>query len=182
MPSEHSPSDSSERERFPSLAEDISEDPARFLDRDLFEHGQVRLEERENPAYTESGQRVVRDGEVSAPGELIRDRINGIDDVAVAHAWVAIERRLERTPDGGRDVVIDFLENRIGELEADGERDLPGLDAEELRELGVDTYESVAPNGEVVILGIDGEPTSRSQGETADQKLAALADGGEDDG
>lgn len=105
MPSEYSPADSAERERFPGLEADIDEDLARWLDRDLFDHGQARLQGRDNAGYNEGRQRVVRDSEVSASGELIRDRITGIDELAVARARVAIERRLERTPEGDRDVV-----------------------------------------------------------------------------
>lgn len=178
VPSEHSPGANSSRERFPRLKDDIGEDPARFLDRDLFEHGQVRLEERNHAEWDQSRQRLVRNQDVSAPGEMIRDRIRGIDKLAVASAWLAIERRLDRTPEGGRDVVVGLLEDRIDELEAKGERDLPGRSSEELRELGVEAYEN-SDKVDIVYYGIDGEPTGRSSGKTASQKLAAIADGGE---
>lgn len=58
-----------DREQFPSLQEDIGEDPARFLDRDL-------LSER----------------------NLALARIRGIDHLAVCRAWIAVERRIDRGP------------------------------------------------------------------------------------
>jgi len=178
VPSEHSPGARDERERFERLRRDLNEDPARFLDRDIFDHGQVRLEERENPQWNESNQRVVRDESVSAPGEMIRDRIAGIDDLEVARAWRAVERGLDRTPEGGRDVVIEFIEDRIDELQEHGERDLPGRSAEELRELGVEAYEAVAPKPDAVYLDEDGQEQTTV---SADEKLAAMADGGEEE-
>ncbi len=177
MPSEHSPADSADREQYPRLRRDLNEDPARFLDRDLFDHGQVRLEERDVVEWNQSNQRVVRDEAVSAPGEMIRDRIRGIDDLEVARAWRAVERNLDRTPEGGRDVVIGFIEDRIDELEEHGERDLPRLSPEEQRERAVEAYESVGPKDEAVYLDEDGEVQNTV---SADEKLAALADGGED--
>ena len=180
MPTEDSRGSDRGREEFATLVEDIGEDPARFLDRDLFDHGITRLEERDAPAFDEANQCVVREDVVSAPGKMIRDRIDGIETIAVARAWKAIERRLERTPEGGRDVIIGLLDDRIDELEANGERDLPGRSAEELRELGVEAFEAVE-KGDVVIRGPDGEPTGRSEGTTASQKLAAMTDGGEEE-
>jgi hypothetical protein len=131
VPSKHSPADRSDTGReYPveQVVEQIGEDPGRFLDRDLFEHEQVRLEGRDNAGYTEGHQRVVRDSDVSAPGAMIRDRIQGIDRLAVAASWMAVERSLARTPDGGRDIVIELLRDRIAELEEHGERP----DADEL--------------------------------------------------
>lgn len=125
MPSEFSPADRSDQGRqyhVERVVEAIGEDPGRFLDRDLFEHGVVWLEGRDNAAYNEGRQRVVRDSDVSAPGGMIHDRINGIDSIAVAASWMQVERQLERTPEGGRDLVIDLLRQRIAELEERGER------------------------------------------------------------
>ena len=174
MPSEQQPAHSGCRERYSNLQEDIGEDPARWLDRDLFDHGISYLDDRDEPDFEKGDQRLVREGRVSAPGEMIRDRIAGIDTITIARAWRAVERGLDRTPEGGRDVVIGFIEDRIDELEANGERDLPGRSGEELRELGVEGYEAVAPKPDVVIRGADGEPTGRSEGTTASQKLAAM--------
>ena len=186
MPSERQPADRSDRpdrsEKYDidAMIANIGEDPGRWLDRDLFGHGLRRLEDRE-PDFEKGDQRLVRDSDVSAPGQMIRDRISGIDKTAVARAWIAVERRLPRTPDGGRDVVIGLLEDRIEELEEHGERNLPGLSEEELRERGVEKYEAVEPKEEIVFRGPDGEPTGRGEGSTANQKLAAMADGGEED-
>lgn len=109
---------------------------ARYLGRDLFGHGIGRLKDRDDPDFEKGDQRLVRDEKVSEPGEMIRDRIQGIDRLSVAAVWMQVERELDRTPEEGRDAVI---------------------------------------------LGPDGEPTGRSQGSTASQKLAAMADGGEDE-
>jgi len=177
VPSEHSPGAREDREHFGRLRRDLNEDPARFLDRDIFEHGQVRLEERDVVEWNQSNQRVVRDSAVSGPGEMIRDRIAGIDDLEVAKAWRAVERALDRTPEGGRDVIIEFIEDRIDELEANGERDLPGLSPGEQRERAVEAYESVAPKDDAVYLDEGGEEQNTV---SADEKLAAMADGGED--
>jgi hypothetical protein len=185
VPSEQQPADRGgrpdrgEKYDIDAMIADIGEDPGRWLDRDLFGHGLRRLEDRE-PDFEKGDQRLVRDSNVSAPGQMIRDRISGIDKIAVARAWIAVERRLPRTPDGGRDVVIGLLDDRINELEAEGERDLPGRSGEELKELGVEKFEAVAPKEDVVFRGPDGEPTGRGEGSTANQKLAAMADGGEE--
>ncbi|UIO98879.1 hypothetical protein Hbl1158_10070 [Halobaculum sp. CBA1158] len=94
MPSEHSPADQSDRRTFPTLREDIGEDPARYLD-----------------------------GPWDERAMMIRGRICGIDYIAVARAWIAVERRLGRGSDGGpRDAIIERLKDRIATLEAEGER------------------------------------------------------------
>jgi len=179
VPTEDSPGARDNREHYERLRRELNEDPARFLDRGLFDHGQVRLEERETSDWNESNQRAVRDDDVSAPGEMMRDRIQGIDSIAVARAWRAVERGLDRTPEGGRDIIIEFIETRIAELEEYGERDLPGLSPEEQRERAVEAYEA-ADKGEAHFLDENGEPTSRMTGQTVEQKLAAMADGGEE--
>jgi len=185
VPSDRQPADRSDRpdrgEKYDidAMIANIGEDPGRWLDRDLFGHGLRRLEDRE-PDFEKGDQRLVRDSDVSAPGQMIRDRISGIDKITVARAWKAVERRLPRTPDGGRDVVIGLLEDRIEELEEHGERDLPGRSAEELKELGVKAFEGVE-KADIVYRGPDGEPTGRGEGSTANQKLAAMADGGEEE-
>lgn len=183
MPSEFSPAGSGQESRNYPVAEivgSIGEDPGRWLDRDLFNHGQVRLEGRDNAGYNESHQRAVRDQNVSASGTMIRDRIAGIDYLGVAGAWMQVERQLDRTPDGGRDIVIQLPRDRIAELEADGERDLPGRGPGSLRELAVEADER-SEKADIVYNGIDGEPTGRLSGKTAGQKLAAIAEGGEEE-
>jgi len=180
VPTEDSPGADRDREHYQRPLEEIGEDPARWLDRDLFDHGITRLEANDGGRWDEDEQRLVRDSDVSAPGEMIRDRIQGIDRLGVAASWMQVERDLDRTPEDGRDVVIQMLRDRIAELDANGERDLPGLSEEELRERGVEKFESVAPKEEIVYRGPDGEPTGRGEGSTASQKLAAMADGGED--
>lgn len=95
MPSEHSPAERSDRREFPRVVDDIGEDPARYLD--------APWDER---------------------SEMIAGRIRGIDTLAVARAWVAVERRLGRGDDDGpREHIIERLEDRIDDLEAAGERD-----------------------------------------------------------
>lgn len=82
-----------DRERFPKLAEDIGEDPARILDRPLTD------DPRENLT-------------------TITARIQGIDDPGTLSAYLAIERRLDRGP---RRSVIDLLEDRQQELDENNE-------------------------------------------------------------
>jgi len=156
MPSEHQPAGKQTRARFPKLRHDIGEDPARWLDTHLVESGSKHTDTTEL--------------------RMVLARIHGIDDLAVARAWRAIERRLDRGP---RDKIIHLLEQRIDELDANGERELPGLSPEQQRERAVEAFEAVE-KGDVVYRGPDGEVTSRTTGTSAEQKLAAMADGGED--
>ncbi|QLG63182.1 hypothetical protein [Halorarum salinum] len=87
-------------ESFPGLREEIGEDPARFLDVPLL------------------GFR-----NASTPFGLARARIRGIDEIATANAWLAVERALGRGDDDGpREQVVDLLEARIDDLEGEGER------------------------------------------------------------
>jgi hypothetical protein len=94
------------RERFPGLREDIGEDPARYLD---------------VPMFRPPGA----DG--SSPLSTAMARIRGIDQLAVANAWLAVERRLDRGP---RERVVDALQERIEYLEGHGSRpsDIPTTD------------------------------------------------------
>ena len=98
MPSEHSPAETDDRERFHSIQAEIGEDPARWLDRPLFG----------GPQGT------------SEPGIMIRARVRGIDDLLVIRYWLEVEHQLERGP---RDRVIQMLRDRAAELQAIGERD-----------------------------------------------------------
>jgi len=97
VPTEHSPAQRTDREQFPHLKDDIGEDPARFLDRPLFD---------------------ASDGQTSSAW-FIAQRIGGIDRIEVCRAWKAIERRLERGP---RDRIIELLNEREQRLEEIGER------------------------------------------------------------
>lgn len=136
---------SADRERFPKLVEDIGEDPAQFLDHDF----------------------VRADGDT--PLRTAIARIKGIDSLQVAHAWLAIERRLDRGP---REQVVDVLEDRIAFLEAHGERpdDLPSEDGParyQAREIHADATTEVR--------WTDYEDHERSLGATS--KLTGLSEG-----
>lgn len=99
MPTENSPGFRGDRATFPTLREEIGEDPARFLD---------------VPLLASAG--------ASTPFGLARARIRGIDRIATAKAWIAVERALARGDEGPRDRVIQLLEDRIDVLEEHGER------------------------------------------------------------
>jgi hypothetical protein len=80
-----------DRERFPEIAEEIGEDPARWLDRDLLE---------------------------STPGDetetwRLQRRVDGIHSLEVARRWAEVERELERGP---REVVMDMIRERVAAL------------------------------------------------------------------
>jgi len=117
VPSTHQSAASGDRERFPEVAEVIGEDPARWLDRDLFDHGVTRHRWIEGDPYPEYAPRP--DEDVSAPGQMIRDRIQGIDDLSVIARWLEVEHALGRGP---RDRVVELLEARAAELKEIGER------------------------------------------------------------
>lgn len=121
-----------EREVFPHVEERINEDPARFLDRELFETSPA-LKRLKDGNY-------VPDVYQSDPLEFIAARIRGIDFFEVLAAWGEVERTLVRTPDGshteaGRDEIIELLEQRARELRTIGERDVR---VERRREISVD--------------------------------------------
>jgi hypothetical protein len=104
MPAEGQPGQTSDRETFPSLAEDLGEDPARFLDRELIERG---------PGHTNETAKA-----------LVVARIEGIDRVEVARAWRAVERALAEKHDREpRQAIVKRLEERVAWLEAHGDRD-----------------------------------------------------------
>jgi hypothetical protein len=121
------PAASTDREKFPSLKEDIGEDPARWLDRRLVERG---------PSHTDATLQ-----------RAVLARINGIGDVATARAWIGVERRLDRGP---REPVISRLEDRIERLKEIGDReerlanaDIPPREERTL-ERTAEEYESMA--------------------------------------
>lgn len=151
MPSEHMPAGGGDRQRFPHLKDDIGEDPARFLDRPIFDGG--------------SG--------TSSPGLFIRARIRGIDRIAVVRAWLAVERRLDRGP---RDRIIELLEEREQRLEEIGERP-DRLQERDGRELPDTQWYLVDEDGERTPWA---EVDRRAAGESlAATDRAVATDGGE---
>ncbi len=86
------------REEFPEVAEEIGEDPARFLDYPLL-------------ASSARG---------SSPFQLAKARIQGIEYKDVVARWLYVERRLERGP---RERVLELLKSQMAHLEEHGERD-----------------------------------------------------------
>ena len=106
--------DKPDRERFDHLREDIGEDPARFLDRDLLSDSNSRM--------------------------LALARIRGIDRYAVASAWLAVERQIERGP---RARIVDQLEERKEFLSVAGDRDERTPEDPQVLPLFVDIEDSV---------------------------------------
>ena len=87
MPSSYE--ETPDRETFPKVAEEIGEDPARFLDRELVGTGD------------------------SAPAMLVKARVRGIRKLSTVRAWKAVERALGRGPDDGpREGVMRLLRQR----------------------------------------------------------------------
>ena len=85
------------REQFPKIAQEIGEDPARFLDAPL----------------------LAPDREGASPFLLAQARIRGIDRFDVLQAWITVEVALERGP---REQMIALLNQRKSELDELGER------------------------------------------------------------
>jgi hypothetical protein len=101
MPSEYSPADSGRGvQAFPRIVERIGENPARFLDRDL-------------TTSTPEGH--------AKPSLMLEARIDGIDFVDVAIAYLAVETQLDRE-ECPRSGVIDRLEARKEWLQDHGDR------------------------------------------------------------
>jgi hypothetical protein len=94
MPSESQSHAEPSRATFPTLRDKIDEDPARFLDHDIF-------------------------GTPCGMGRMMRARIQGIDDLETIRAWRAVERKINRGP---RERVLEWLDDREEELEEIGER------------------------------------------------------------
>lgn len=151
MPSEHQSADTSDRERFPGVAAEIGEDPARWLDHDML--AQSAVKQQEDPADPHGGNRLVEDTDVSTFGAMFRARVRGIDKLYVIRQWLEVESRLDRGP---RDHVIEALRNRAAELRETGERshylpwrrhdrDLAPVDAPELDQRSAD--EKLATDG-----------------------------------
>jgi hypothetical protein len=101
MPSESMPGSRASHRRFPR-ADDLGEDPCRWLDRDLVHR---------DP-----------DGDMDSRTWL-RVRIDGIDELAVVRGWMCAERWLAN--EDGREVregVMQLLRQRERELEGEGDR------------------------------------------------------------
>lgn len=117
------PANTRDRQEFPGLKEEIGEDPARYLDRDLITPEAVRIDTKRKSDGSVDEVRVIQDRNVSTGMALVDARIRGIDQIEVCRAWMAVERALGRGPDGGpREKIIQRLENREQQLEAIGER------------------------------------------------------------
>lgn len=93
MPSEHQGTTEATRERYPDVAAEIGEDPARWLDHKLIDDQDAR--------------------------RMARVRLKSIDKIDVARKWIEVERQLERGP---RKKIIAWLNQRIKTLEQIGER------------------------------------------------------------
>lgn len=152
MPSDHSPAATHEREIFDDIRKEIGEDPARFLDRPLFDGAQ----------------------DTTSPGWMIQKRIEGIDDLLVIRYWFEVEERLQRGP---RDKVIQMLENRAQHLKTHGQRPqrLESLDVRHTPEK--ECY--LVRDGERIPFQQVSRGDARSSLST---DATAVADGGVDDG
>lgn len=150
------------------LKKDIGENPARFLDRRLVEYGQDHTDH--------------------TFARMVRDRIKGIDRLAVVNAWIAVERKLDRGP---RDRVIDLLEQRREFLQEHGERpddlrtewpqDLPERYNPANRDREVPPKECYVITADDERVPYDERPTRPQVGRTFDSTTDAevATDGGE---
>lgn len=126
-----------DRERFPILEEQIGEDPARFLDCDLLDEDDDRL-------------------------ELVAARIRGIRFTKVIRAWIAVERNLGRGHDDRpRDLVIDLLEQREAAIEDSKWGDVP-IEEQPRREIDEDAIEKEPSTWIIDGERHTGRPTSAS--------------------
>ena len=153
------------RDQYPNLREDLGEDPARWLDHRLVEYG---------ADYTDH-----------TLSRMVRDRIHGIDRIAVVNAWIAVERNLDRGP---RRPIIQLLEKRLVYLEEHGERP-SDLRTEWPHELP-DRYRPFGrevPPKEAYVIKRDGErvpysqrPTTASVGRSSSTSQKVATDGGDE--
>lgn len=126
-------------EQFPTAVERVGENPARWLDHDLVSDEDKRW--------------------------MAQARIEGIDYMEVAASYHSVERQLDRGP---RDRVLEWIEDRMAELEERGDRDeRPRRDPDTIREVSHETK----------LLDEDGE--ERDRGSSAKARVDSLrADGG----
>jgi len=109
---------------------------------------------------------------------MMRDRIRGIDSSPSPAPGVpssAVSTARPRAAATSSSSSSRPHRRARGARRARSPRALP----EEQRERALEAYEA-ADKGEARFLDENGEPTSRMTGQTVEQKLAAMADGGED--
>jgi len=147
------------------LKDDIGENPARFLDHSVVEHGEGHTDH--------------------TLARMVLDRIGGIDRLEVVRAWKDVERRLDRGP---RDAVINLLDQREEVLQEHGERpDLRNASLDE-RPDRYQPHRRDLPPADVTVEKADGEvvpysrrPTGASVGRAFESSTSEVAtDGGED--
>ena len=151
---------------FERMRDNIGENPAHFLDQPLF----------------------TGDDGCSDPVEMIRDRIRGIDRLAVLACWTKVEEELGRTPAGGRDRIMEMLADRREFLVDHGERpvDLQTEWPQDLPNRYQPYGDREVPPKECHVIRRDGErvpyedrPTTASVGRSVSSSTTASADGGE---
>ena len=185
MPSTAQGGDNSDRARYPDRADEIGEDPARWLDKDLTARSMQRQQADETPSR--QAMRLVEDTDTTTAGKIVRDRISGIDSLIVIKHWLEVESDLDRGP---RDGVITLLQERADELKQIGERPdrLPlgprepcdcceddGLTAAELR--------AERNSGPGMTINSSSTESASTQTATSEATLGKFAtDGGDDDG
>ncbi len=144
MPSDRQPdgrgSDDDERESYDEIAEDCLQghDPGRWLDQ---------------PAL---------DGNTGTSSPLLQARavIRGLPTIRECRAWRAVERQLDRGP---RPQVLEWIDERIDELEKNGERPPLGPDRDDWEPREID------PSGPSLSEDIGGGLSGRNSAEA--QKL-----------
>lgn len=103
------------------IRDQIGEDPARYLDKDLLEPPLMRTETVRRNHHDEV--RLIPDRDVAPEGIMAIARIRGIDKLERVRAWQAVERRLGRGSDGGpREFIMDALDEREQTLLEIGDR------------------------------------------------------------
>ena len=112
---------SRDRQRCPEIADEIGEDPARYLDKDLMTPEATRLDVK-TVDHGHNRVRRVPDGHVDSAGRMARDRIESIDDLDVLEEWFRVEAELLEREDAPRKAVLGWLDDRRSELEEIGER------------------------------------------------------------
>lgn len=177
------------------VVDQIGENPARWLDHDMFDRGGMVRTKVEQRGHREK-VRLVEDSDVSTWGTMVQARIDGIDDLLTVRYWMEVEAALGNDgirEDCPRDVVMSLLQERADELKQIGERPDrlslgprqsyeefqdgdDGLTAEDLREQRTSSITSASTSSTT-------SPASPSAGETSEASSLdqfAMTDGGED--